>query len=162
LLERLRLWTVLPRRQILCERDTGRDVSEENVEIAKRGVAAFNRTFAHDTGEFFEFVHPEAEWIPITAVMEGTRYSGQDEVRQFIEEMKRDWDVFETRVEEYRDLGDDRVLALGTWRARGRGSGIELDFQQASWLMQFRDGKVIRMQTFTEREKAYEAAGIQE
>lgn len=96
------------------------------------------------------------------AVMERTSYRGPDGVRQFIEDMKGDWDVFESRAEEFCDLGDDRVLVLGTWRARGRGSGVELDFQKAAWLMHFRDGKVVRMQTFTDREKAFEAAGIRE
>jgi hypothetical protein len=33
------------------------------------------------------------------------------------------------------DLGDDRVLVLGTCQARGRGSGVELDSQQAAWLV---------------------------
>jgi hypothetical protein len=34
--------------------------------------------------------------------------------------MKRDWTTYEIRPERYLDLGDDRVLTLGAWRARGR------------------------------------------
>jgi hypothetical protein len=68
--------------------------------------------------------------------------------------------VFESRLEELRDLGDDRVLALGTWQAQGRASGVELGFQKAAWLMQFRDGMIIRLQTFTDRGRAFEAAGL--
>jgi ketosteroid isomerase-like protein len=37
---------------------------------------------------------------------------------------------------------------------------VELDSQKAAWLMQFRDGKIIRLQTFTDRERAFEAAGL--
>jgi ketosteroid isomerase-like protein len=83
-------------------------------------------------------------------------------VRQWIEELKRDWAAFETRPEEFRDLGDDRVLALGSWRARGRGGEVLLDIPQAAWLLHYRKGKVVRMQTFTERTKALEAAGLRE
>jgi hypothetical protein len=50
-------------------------VSEENVEIARRAFGAFNRTFSQGTAEFYEFLDPEAEWIPITAIMEGTSYT---------------------------------------------------------------------------------------
>jgi hypothetical protein len=69
---------------------------------------------------------------------------------------------FEPRPEEFRDLGHDRVLALGSWRARGRGGEALLDIPQAAWLIQLRNGKVARLQTFTERRKALEAAGLSE
>jgi hypothetical protein len=74
--------------------------------------------------------------------------------------MKREWESFETCPEEFQDLGDDRVFILGTWRARGRGSGVELLSQQAAWLFHFKAGKLDRMQTFTDRHKALKAAGI--
>jgi ketosteroid isomerase-like protein len=76
--------------------------------------------------------------------------------------MNRDWDFFEARPEDFRDLGDDRLLALGTWRARGRTSGVELTSQPAAWLLEVRDRRVVRMQTFTDRDKALEAAGLSE
>jgi ketosteroid isomerase-like protein len=130
------------------------------MEVAQDLHPAFNREFEHGTSELYELLDPEAEWIPITAVLEGNSYHGHDGVRQWIEDMRRDWEVFETRPEEFRDLGDDRVLILGTWRARGRGSGVELDTQQAAWLVHCNGDKVIRMQTFTDRERALEAAGL--
>jgi hypothetical protein len=37
-----------------------------------------------------------------------------------------------------------------------------LDIPQAAWLIQLRNGKVARLQTFTERRKALEAAGLSE
>jgi ketosteroid isomerase-like protein len=83
-------------------------------------------------------------------------------VRQWIEDMKRDWEAFEPRPEDFRDLGDDRVLALGSWHARGRGGNVPLDFPQAAWLARYREGRLVRMQSFTERKKALEAAGLSE
>lgn len=130
------------------------------MEAARALLPAFNRAFEHDTLELYELLDPEAEWIPITAVLEGNSYHGHDGVRLWIEDMRRDWEVYETRPEEFRDLGDDRFLILGTWRARGRSSGVELNSQQAAWLVDCRAGKVIRMQTFTDRERALETAGL--
>jgi ketosteroid isomerase-like protein len=132
------------------------------MDAARRMHPAFNRAFTEgDDDELFELLDPEADWIPITAVLEGTSYKGEDEVRGWIEGIKREWEVFETRPHEFRDLGDDRVLILGTWRARGRSSGVELDSQPAAWLIQCERGKITRMQTFTDRAKAFEAAELQ-
>jgi hypothetical protein len=76
--------------------------------------------------------------------------------------MKRDWTTFEVRPERYVDLGDDRVLTLGMWRAQGRRGGVLLDIQQATWLTQHRKGKLVSLQAFTDREQALEAAGLSE
>jgi ketosteroid isomerase-like protein len=136
--------------------------SQETVEIARRGFQAFNRTFNEGTRDLYEVLDPNVEWVPMSALLDGTAYHGHDGVRRWLEEFKRDWTTYEIRPERYLDLGDDRVLTLGVWRARGRGGDVLLDFPQAAWLLQFRKGKLTRVQTFTERKKALEAAGLRE
>jgi ketosteroid isomerase-like protein len=137
-------------------------MSQENVEHARRGLEAFNRTFTEGTRDLYETLDPDVEWVPMSALLEGTRYRGHDGVRQWMEEMKRDWTSYEIRPEHFRDLGDDRVLVLGSWRAHGRGGDLRLDIPQGAWLLHYRNGKTVRMQTFTERKKALEAAGLSE
>jgi ketosteroid isomerase-like protein len=137
-------------------------MSQENVEIARRGFEAFNRTFNEGAPDLYELLDPEIDWVPMTAALEGTSYSGHDGVREWIKDMRREWASYETKPERFQDLGDAGVLALGTWRARGRGGDVLLDFPQATWLLQFREGKILRVQTFTKREKALEAAGLSE
>ena len=110
----------------------------ENVEIARRTFDAFNRTFSEGTPDLYELLDAEVEWVPMSALLEGTRYHGHEAVRQWMEDMKRDWETFELRPERYLDLGDGRVLTLGVWRAQGRRGGVLLDFQQANWLTQYR------------------------
>jgi ketosteroid isomerase-like protein len=137
-------------------------MSQENVEIARQLSVAFNRAFAEGNTDLYELLDPDIEWIPLRAILEGTTYRGHEGVRRWVEELKRDWTAFETKPEQFRDLGDDRVLALGSWQARGRGGEVLLDIPQGAWLLQCRNGKVARMETFTEREKALEAAGLSE
>jgi ketosteroid isomerase-like protein len=137
-------------------------MSQDNVELARRLTEAFNRTFAEGTPDLYELLDPEVEWVPMSALLERTRYYGHDGVRQHMEEMKRDWASYEVRPERYLDLGDDRVLTLGAWRAQGRGGDVLLDFQQASWLTQYRKGKLVLLRTFTDRTEALEAAGLRE
>jgi len=47
------------------------------------------------------------------------------------------------------------------WRARGHGSGVEIDalFYEIYTL---RDGRIVRMDEFTDRSEALEAAGLSE
>ncbi len=133
-------------------------MSQENVESARRIFEAFNRAFTEGADDLYAFLDPEVEWIPVTAILEGRSYHGHEGVRRWIEDMKRDWEEFEPRPEEFLDLGDDRVLALGFWHARGRGGDVPLDFPHAAWLAQYREGKLVRMQSFTVRQEALEAA----
>ena len=143
-------------------RDTAWAMSQENVEIARRSFEAFNRAFTEGADDLYALLDPEVEWIPVTTILEGRSYHGHEGVRRWIEDMKRDSEEFEPRPEEFLDLGDDRVLALGSWHARGREGDVPLDFPQAAWLAQYREGKLVRMQSFTARQEALEAAGLSE
>jgi ketosteroid isomerase-like protein len=137
-------------------------MSKEGVELVRRAFDAFNRAFGEGAADLYELIDPEVEWIPMSALLEGTSYQGHDGVRQWMEEMKRDWTSYETRPESFLDLGDDRVLALGTWRAQGRGGDVLLDFPQAAWLVQVRRDRIAMVRTFTDRSKALQAAGLSE
>jgi ketosteroid isomerase-like protein len=83
-------------------------MSQEDVETARRGFEAFNRAFSEGDPDLYETLDPEVEWVPMSALLEGTRYQGHDGVREWLEEMKRDWASYEVGPEEYRDLGEGR------------------------------------------------------
>jgi ketosteroid isomerase-like protein len=133
-------------------------MSHENVETARRLFPAFN---SRDIATLVELLDPDVEWVPIMAVREGRVYRGHEGVKRWIEDLEEYWELFEMEAEEFRDLGD-RVLALGCWRARGRVSGVGLGNEPGTWLTHFRAGKVVRMQTFTDRAEGLEAAGMSE
>jgi len=121
-----------------------------------------NRALAEGADDFYEFLDAEVEWIPITTLLDGRTYRGPEGVRQWVDDMKRDWTVYEIKWKDGRDLGDGRVLAFGVWDCLGRRGGVQLTFDQAAWLIELRGGKMIRFQTFVDRAKALEAAGLQE
>jgi ketosteroid isomerase-like protein len=133
-------------------------MSQENIDIPKRLIEAYNR---RDIPAFLELLHPDVEWIPIMAALEGRVYCGHDGVRQWVNDIAEDWEYFEPCLVEFHDLGE-RVLIFGHWRARGRVSGVEFDNQPASWLYEIKGGKVVWMRTFTDRAEALEAAGLSE
>jgi uncharacterized protein len=132
-------------------------MSQENVEIVRRAFTAYTRG---DTALFLELLDPDVVWIPFGATLEGRVYRGHDGVRQWLEGLLTDWEFFEPYPEDFRDLGD-RVLVFGHWRARGRASGAELE-RAGTWLFDVKGGKIVRLQTYSDRAEALEAAGLSE
>ena len=130
-------------------------MSQENIEVAERLAPAFNR---RDLNAFLDLLAPDVEWVPLLGVLEGRAYRGHEEIRQWIEALATDWEIFEVYYDELQDLGD-QVLALGGWRGRGRASGVELGDRPATWLIDLQAGKVTRLQTFTDRAEALAAVG---
>jgi ketosteroid isomerase-like protein len=133
-------------------------MSHPRAGIVKRWLEAFND---RDEEAMIALAHPEIEFVPITAAMEGHVYRSPDETREFLRSIELDWEFFETRPEEFYEVGD-WVLALGTWRAKGRGSGLELESHPGGWLATIRDGLVYRWRTYTDPAEALAAVGASE
>jgi ketosteroid isomerase-like protein len=130
----------------------------EEIRSMRRTWSKFEAAFDGDADAFLEGMTEDVEWIPLLAVLESKVYRGREGVRAWIEELRHTWEAFAPVMEEFQDLGDGRYMALGHWEARARTSGVELQTQPASWLIQLREGKVARLQTFTDRSEALEVA----
>ena len=133
-------------------------MESHNIELVQGVLEAVNR---RDAEGMISAIHPDYEFVPIMAALEGRVYMGADGVHQWLADMDDHWEYFECCPEEYHDLGD-RVIAFGHWRARGRASGVEVDGQPASWVGWVRDDLLCRWHTFTDREEALGAAGVTE
>ncbi len=70
-------------------------------------------------------------------------------------------DEVHVEYSEIRDLGGDRVLAVGRMRTRGKGSGAETESPFAS-VTQAKDGKAIRISTYLDLEEALSSVGLEE
>ncbi len=128
-------------------------MSQENVEIVRKAVAAYARG---DLDAALTNADPDIVWNPV----EEAATQGQDAIRANVERWETDWEDYEATPEEYIDAGD-QVLVTIHWSGRGRGSGVEVDIR-TYMVYTLRDGKVIRMDEFTERSDALEAAGLSE
>ena len=65
---------------------------------------------------------------------------------------REDWRV---EVEDYLEIGH-HVVVLASYRGRGKGRGLEIR-QQEAHVFGLRDGKVVRLEIFADREKAIES-----
>src|SRR3954454_14710790 len=113
-------------------------MSQENVEIVRRAMDAFNRPNGQAMGALLDV---DAEIVPVRAALEGTVYRGRDAGAQYCAAVDERWEDLTWEVEEFRD-GDDWVLVLGHIRGRGRDSGVAID-SRAAWLAQFRAGLIV-------------------
>ena len=71
------------------------------------------------------------------------------------------WDEYRWEADRFVAVQEDRVLVLITARGRGKGSSVEVEAYWAQ-LWTFRDGKATRLEGFTNRAEALEAAGLSE
>jgi ketosteroid isomerase-like protein len=130
-------------------------VASENVELVRRGIERFNAGVTLIDDVFAA----DAELWPAVGFPEGGPFKGHDEIRRFFEGLREGWKpgtaVFPREFEE----AGDKVLVSAEWRAIGEASGVETS---SDWmaLYTFRDGRIVRLQFFADRDAAIEAAGM--
>jgi ketosteroid isomerase-like protein len=127
-----------------------------NVETVRRYYDALRRRdFDAAVAEWQQ----DCEWFPDTPrLIEATSYRGHDGLRRHFATLA---DIFESvRIDlsELREIGD-RVVALGELRARGRGSGLELD-EQLGVVFEMSEGKIARGTSYRDRARALAAASV--
>jgi hypothetical protein len=132
-------------------------MSQRNVDAFRRGVEAVNRG---DPEASLRELDPEVLWEPLRAGVQGA-YRGHEGMLEFLADSAESFESFRLDYSEVRDLGDDRVLAIGTVHIRGKGSGIETDVPTAGIAL-YRRGLLVHWKDFGQREKALEAAGLAE
>ena len=119
------------------------------VEVIRRG----------DVEAAVRIVHPDAVIEALRTATEGA-FLGHAGVRRFFADTTETFELFEPNYSDIRDLGD-RVLAIGSIRVRGRGSGVEAEIPTAA-IAEYRDGLLWRYKDYGDADAALEAAGLSE
>jgi ketosteroid isomerase-like protein len=93
--------------------------------------------------------------VPAASAVERRTLRGAEGFVTFLEGGRDTWRDASLEIEELIDLGE-RVLAIATFRARGRTSGAEIEQPNATvWTL--RDGRVAGVRVFFDRAEAVEA-----
>ena len=132
-------------------------MSDENVEAFLEVNEAIRRG---DVEALLRHVDEEGVLLAARSAVEGA-YRGHDGIRRFMADNSENFEKFEPDFRDVRDLGD-RVLAIGTIRVRGRGSGVETDISVAGVATFNYEGKMVRGEDFRERHLALESVGLQD
>jgi ketosteroid isomerase-like protein len=128
-------------------------MSQENVEIVRRFTEAYRNG---DFNAALKNLAPEIHY----EVGQELPARQPDAVLGIWERWEREWEAVEILPEEYVDAGD-RVVVDMRYRARGRGTGIEVD-DHLFEVHTLRAGKIVSKVEFKKRSEALEAAGLRE
>jgi ketosteroid isomerase-like protein len=138
-------------------------VSRENVELVRRLYAEL--ASEGSTREFDErltdealsqFLDPGIEWIPVAhSLLAVESYRGFDGVRRFWGEFLSAWQSYRVEPLSFYDAGDQVAVVV---HIVGRTKELDVDETRSS-LLTVRDGRVVRVDSFSDPEGAREAAG---
>ena len=127
------------------------------MEILRAFVEAFNdRDFDGAT----QYLDQAVEINPgVRAPDHDAKLLGHEGWREFIRVAIEAWETATAEPLERIEAEDGRILSTDLWRLRGR-DGIEIE-RELPTLYAFRDGLIGRIDGFTEKAEALEAAGLQ-
>jgi ketosteroid isomerase-like protein len=133
-------------------------MSQENVELVRRGYEAMNK---REFSRMPEFLDPNVEFDMSRNILNPDTYHGHEGVERLASVVEDTWDDFRVEVHDLVEVGD-RVVAEITISGTGRGSGVEAEMRIFNiWTL--RDGKAIRVEGgYRDRDEALEAAGLSE
>jgi ketosteroid isomerase-like protein len=131
-------------------------MSQENVEILKANIDAYNR---EDWDAFFKDAAPGFELDLSRAVGPWRGVFGLDQARRIVGEFRETWESARMEPHEFIEAGDLVVVPL-TQHLKGRG-GIEVVVRGA-FVWTIRNGAIERVTMYQERQDALEAVGLSE
>jgi ketosteroid isomerase-like protein len=134
--------------------NTQPQMRQRTLDLITDGVAAFN---SGDIDGMLAPMHPDVEFQPLRAVLEGTVYHGHEGFRRWLLDMADDWREFDLEVIDVSEVGPNCIIVQGRVHARGRASGVVLD-ATAAWLCELRDGLIGQLRFYTDVETARAAA----
>jgi ketosteroid isomerase-like protein len=134
-------------------------MSQENVEIVRRGNAAFN---AGNVDTFLEVLAPNAEFQDLASAPDQSPVvKGRAAIREVWTLWSAAFDEFRAEVDEYLDRGDVVICAVH-WLGKGKGSGMSVDTHQFD-VYDLRDGRIVRARLgFESKAEALKAVGLRE
>jgi ketosteroid isomerase-like protein len=130
-------------------------MSEENVEIVRQAVHAFN---ARDMDRLLRLIDPEMEF---RSVFERKTYRGLAGMVQWTEDLDATIDELRSEDDRFLDAGEDRVVYLYRIVGSGTGSGVPVS-REFAILWNLRDGKLFKGEVYLDQKLALEVAGLSE
>lgn len=133
-------------------------MSQQNVDAFRAVIEAINERGADAD---LELLDREIEFREDPAFPGAQVYRGRDDVVRNFREFTASFDYYHFEIEDLRDAGDDKVVAVLHERARGKASGLKVD-RRSGWVATFRDGKVLGFEIYLDPANAVEAGALRE
>jgi hypothetical protein len=111
--------------------------------------------FQESDPAWVDLLHPEIEWHVPDTLPGGGDLHDPLEVLGFLDTMSGLFEDAYPEPEEFLPAGD-KLVVLGTWRARARSTGIRVEVPFAH-VSQFRDGKLVYFRNYLDAAKALQS-----
>ena len=135
-------------------------MTERNVEIVRRGIAAFVVSEPPDVETMGEVLDPDCVLTTGWGVA-ATQHHGVQGYLAARAEMSSIWDSWQQKVERVLDAGDKGVVALLRLRAEGRGSRVRVESRWAM-VVTLSNGRIVTSRAFPTHDEALKAVGLEE
>ncbi len=134
---------------------------EEKLKIGRDSYDAFNR---RDIDTLFQLYDPECEWhmSHYHGWPEKPIYRGFAELAEFFDGWLEPWEDFHVEITETVDLPGDRSFVVGHARGRGRISRAQVEIPPLAQIIDFRGGRIFRVDNCSDVVEARRAAGLSE
>jgi ketosteroid isomerase-like protein len=134
-------------------------MSEKNVEIVRKAIA-YEYDGVGGRAEAEAIFDPQVVMNPIHEGLDEEPAYGPDAMRDDWKRWASAFEELNVTFEEIIDAGD-QVLVVAHHHGRGRKSGVMVDARYYE-VYTLRDGKVSRVDEYSERDEALEATGLSE
>jgi ketosteroid isomerase-like protein len=132
-------------------------MSERNVELARRAIAAFN---ARDIEALIAYFDSRCDVHSGFAAIGGAVYHGHDGLRESFRDFEQAWGEIRIEPEAYFDLGE-HTISFYVLHACGRRSGVEVA-RPIAQVARWRDGLIVYLKPYRDREEALRDLGVSE
>jgi ketosteroid isomerase-like protein len=134
-------------------------MSEENVELVRATIRAFNR---NDLDAAVEAMHPEIEWQTLDVLPDRGTYRGHAGVRSFWQMWVDTFQGLQLHLEACVPLGQDQVVATLRISGEGAGSGAGVESPTFFQILEICDDQIVRARMLETKDEALDAFGLQE
>ena len=138
--------------------DTGRAMSQENIDRLRAAYEAFNQT-----GEIVvAHLAPDFELRQASSIIDTAGvFRGPNAFRDVLRELAESFEDFKAEAEKFIEAPTGEIVVVVHVLGRGRGSGAEMD-NRIAHVWTYRDDKAVRMVAYEEPADALEAVGLRE
>jgi ketosteroid isomerase-like protein len=129
------------------------------METIREGYDAFNR---RDFEPWIALYDEEVEFFDLAEAPDARAFRGHAGVREWIAKLQEAWGESFVRFEPQSIVEGHGVVVVDTRaKAVGGGSGVPIEMTFHT-VLHWRDQKIVRCSSFTDRAEALEAAGLSE
>ena len=134
-------------------------MSQENVEIVR---AAFEALERGGFDEALAYVDPGVEFEPPDEALERpSSFKGHEALRERWRNLMEPFEGLRLEPVEFIDVDDETVIIVFRMRVRGKASEVPVEAEPA-YVLAIRDGKIMRLRAYLQKDQALKAAGLRE